>query len=236
MPLLNKGNSKTVKGEKLGYRTYGLHLAPYNLSGRNICPHASKGCAESCLNTAGRGAMQNVQNARIAKTQRFFTNRKEFLSDLKKEITSSIKSARKAGYIPALRLNLTSDLPWHKIGNDKEKSILEEFPELQSYDYTKDYRRMIDFLKGKLPDNYDLTFSYSEDTTSEQLKTILGKGGKVAAVFRGPELPKTYLGFKVVDGDESDLRFLDPKGVIVGLVAKGKAKHDKSGFVIDPED
>ena len=233
MPLLNKGNAKTIKGEKLGYKTYGLHLAPYNLAGRNVCPHASKGCAQACLNTAGRGAMQNVQTARIAKTQKFFTARKEFLSELKKEITSSIKSAKRAGFVPALRLNLTSDLPWHKIGNDRNKSIIEEFPELQTYDYTKDYKRMIEFLDGKLPDNYDLTFSRSETTTAKQIKTVIKKGGKVAVVFRG-SLPKTYLGFKVIDGDKSDLRFLDPRGVIVGLVAKGLAKKDASGFVLEP--
>ena len=47
-------------------------------------------------------------------------------------------------------------------------------------------------------------------------------------------MPETYLGRPVFNGDESDLRFLDPKNVIVGLYAKGKAKKDTTGFVKYP--
>ena len=37
----------------------------------------------------------------------------------------------------------------------------------------------------------------------------------------------------VINGDKTDMRFKDPVGVIVGLKAKGKARKDTSGFVID---
>jgi hypothetical protein len=56
-------------------------------------------------------------------------------------------------------------------------------------------------------------------------------GGNVAVVFRN-KLPKQWEDRKVIDGDESDLRFKDPQGCVVGLVEKGDAKKDSSGFVV----
>jgi hypothetical protein len=111
---------------------------------------------------------------------------------------------------------------------------MEEFPNVNFYDYTKGFTRMMAWLNGKMPDNYHLTFSRSEETSDDRIKKILSLGGNVAVVFRG-SLPKTYLGFPVVDGDENDLRFKDKKGVIVGLVEKGLAKKDETGFVVEPK-
>ena len=242
MKLLNQGNAKTLKGEVLGYRTFGLHLSPANKSGFNVCQWASAGCRAACLDTAGRGCMSNVQNSRINKTKRFFKDHFGFMSDLRMEISKAIISAAKKQMIPCFRLNLTSDIPWenirkgHMVNSELARplNVMEEFPNVNFYDYTKGFTRMMAWLNGKMPDNYHLTFSRSEETSDDRIKKILSLGGNVAVVFRG-SLPKTYLGFPVIDGDESDLRFKDKKGVIVGLVEKGLAKKDETGFVVEPK-
>ena len=224
--LLNAGNYKTSKGEKYGWKTYGLHLAPFNLSGKNVCSSATVGCSTACLNTAGRGIMHSVQDARIKKTRRFFEDRDGFLSQLYKEITSSIKSAKRKEINSCFRLNLTSDLPW-------ESLVVKYFPFAQFYDYTKHLKRFVRFLEGKLPTNYHLTYSRSEEPPDTLVKSLCASGGNVAVVFRD-HLPETWLGIEVIDGDDSDLRFQDGEGKIVGLLEKGLAKKDDSGFVVDP--
>jgi hypothetical protein len=229
MKLLTTANAKIRKGEKLGFQTFGIHLAPANLSGFNVCKDASAGCAASCLNTAGMGAFSNVQLARIEKTRLFFKDKALFMSQLIKEISSAVKSAQKKNLVSTFRLNLTSDLPWEKIKLNG-KNIFEMFPDCQFYDYTKTPERMTSFLAGEMPKNYHLTFSRSENNGAIA-ESILKSGGNVAMVFR-KTLPSSYLGAEVVNGDETDLRFLDGKGKIVGLVEKGKAKKDESGFVI----
>lgn len=242
MKLLNQGNAKTLKGEVLGYRTFGLHLSPANKSGFNVCQWASAGCRAACLDTAGRGCMSNVQNSRINKTKRFFKDNFGFMSDLRTEIAKAIISAGKKQMIPCFRLNLTSDIPWENVRKGRTVNpqlvrplnVMEEFPNVNFYDYTKGFTRMMYWLNGKMPDNYHLTFSRSEETSDDRIKKILSLGGNVAVVFRG-SLPQTYLGFPVVDGDENDLRFKDEKGVIVGLVEKGLAKKDETGFVVEPK-
>ena len=231
MKLLTTANSKIKKGEALGFQTFGVHLAPSTKSGFNTCQHSSIGCAAACLDTAGHGIFATVQAARIAKTKLFFKDKALFMSQLAKEILAGIKSASKKNLIPCFRLNLTSDLPWEKILFNG-KNIFDWFPLVTFYDYTKHPGRMTSFLNNELPSNYHLTFSRSEDN-EVLVDAILASGGSVAAVFRGA-LPATWKGKPVVSGDESDLRFLDPKNVIVGLVEKGKAKKDSSGFVIEP--
>lgn len=227
MKLLNSGNHKTIKGEKIGWRTYGLHLAPHTLAGRNVCAHASAGCAAACLNTAGRGIMHSVQEARIKKTKWFFEDRLAFTLQLIKEIKSRKKSAIKNNLTPCFRLNLTSDLPWENL------SVMLPFPFLQFYDYTKDKKRMLRYLNGELPPNYYLTYSRSEETRDEEIHDLCNKGGNVAIVFRD-HLPSEWQGIKVIDGDINDLRFLDEYSKIVGLKAKGLAKKDETGFVLEP--
>lgn len=234
MKLLNQGNTKTVKGEVLGYRTFGLHLSPANKSGYNVCQWASAGCRAACLDTAGRGCMSNVQDSRINKTKRFFKDQIGFMSDLRIEIGKAIISAAKKQMISCFRLNLTSDIPWENIRKGSKTNVIEEFPNVNFYDYTKGFYRMRAWLDGKMPDNYHLTFSRSEETSDNKMKTILELGGNVAVVFRG-SLPKKYMGYKVIDGDKNDLRFKDPKGVVVGLVEKGLAKKDETGFVVEPK-
>ena len=231
MSLLNSGNSKTRKGEKKGFTTYGIHLAPASLSGFNVCDSSSAGCRWACLNTAGRGAMNSVQKARIKKTLFFFKDKQKFLAELWAEVAKSIKSASRKGMTPCFRLNLTSDLPWEKIKFNGQ-NVFDAFPLVTFYDYTKSVERMTAFVNGEMPSNYHLTFSRSETNGAIAL-AILRSGGNVAMVFR-KSLPSSYMGFEVVDGDETDLRFLDGKGKIVGLKEKGLAKKDETGFVLEP--
>lgn len=225
-------NAKTVKGQTKGFLTGILYLAPVKESGAiNVCPHASKGCAAACLFTAGRGAFDNVRNARIAKTLAFVQDRAGFMATLAGDIAKLAKKAEKQGMTPCVRLNGTSDLPWENIACGDSRNIMERFPSIQFYDYTKNPNRITAYLEGKMPANYHLTFSRSEDNGAIAL-SILKSGGNVAMVFSSADLPAHHEGAIVVNGDETDLRFLDPRGCIVGLKAKGKARKDQSGFVV----
>jgi len=227
--LLSTANPKIQKGTKLGYLSFILHLAPADLSGHNTCPKATAGCRAACLNTAGRGGMfrkgestNMIQQARIRKTRYFYEDRAGFLADLEADINKGIKMAAKLGLTPVFRLNGTSDLSWEKYG------IIEKFPTVQFYDYTKILGRKV----AHLP-NYFLIFSKADGNDSDVADALLA-GMNVAAVF--DRVPNEYNGFDVIDADEHDLRFLDKKGVIAGLKAKGRAKKDYSGFVIRIEE
>ena len=224
--LISVGDdAKTVKGEKLGYFTGILYLAPVNEAGfGNVCPNASAGCKAVCLYTAGRGAMPNVKVARVRRTRLFFTDKKRFMTELSDDITNLIKHGQNQGKKVVARLNGTSDLPWEKFG------IFDKFPQISFYDYTKSLRRALAHASGEMPKNYHITFSRSESNENDA-REVLSNGGNVAAVFSG-KLPTEWNGYEVIDGDVSDLRFLDKKNVVVGLKAKGKGRKDTSGFVI----
>ena len=226
MKLLTLNNTKIQKtnNNQNKYMVAIMHLAPHKLSGYNVCPSASKGCIHACLNTSGFGKYTKVQLARVNKTKRFFEDRVGFQKDLEKDLQSLVNKCEKLGLKPAVRLGGTSDIRNEKIF----PSIFTNFSNIVFYDYTKIYNRMLDFLNGKLPQNYHLTFSRSE-VNETQCIDVLSKGGNVAVVFH--KIPKTYMGYKVYNGDFSDLRFLNKHGVI-GLKPKGKAKHDTSSFVI----
>lgn len=230
--LLTTSNTKIRKGEKLGFSTFGIHLAPSNLSGFNTCKNASAGCAAACLNTAGMGVYSTVQKARIEKTRFFFSDKATFMAQLVKEIAAAVKKANKNGMQSAFRLNLTSDLPWEKIKLDGQ-TVFDLFPSVQFYDYTASAERMTAFLASKLPANYHLTFSRKENTPDPLVKGFLRSGGNVAVVFR-KTLPTRFFGADVVDGDETDARFLDGSGKVIGLKEKGRAKKDLTGFVLEP--
>lgn len=223
-------NAKTAKNASQGnYLSYILHLSPYKLSGVNLCPMASKGCAAACLNTAGRGRFKSVAAGRLRKSKLFLQDRPEFLRQLVKDLEAVLRKAAREASQPVVRLNGTSDIDWTAIKLPGGMNVFEAFPAIQFYDYTKVLRR----LKPDLPPNYDLTFSKSETNEAEALEA-LRRGFNVAAVFEAKiALPTAYLGHEVIDGDSHDLRFTDVKGgVWVGLKAKGDAKRDTSGFVI----
>jgi hypothetical protein len=227
--LLSVGtNVKTVKSDKASeYLTAIMYMAPakQNTKGVTLCPRASKGCTEACLYTAGRGKFTNVQAARIAKADWFVEDREGFLEQLHKEILRHSMNSRLLGKKPAIRLNGTSDILWERY---VDTSL---YPEVQFYDYSKWTPEERNPLS-----NYDITYSRAEDTTDREVKRVLLRDRNVAVVFNADmTLPTSFLGFKVIDGDKTDLRFLDVKGVIVGLLAKGDAKKDDSGFVIHQE-
>ena len=242
MKLLSTGNPKILKGIKQGYNTYILHLAPADLSGFNTCPKATAGCKAACLNTAGRGGMfkkgestNMIQEARIRKTAFFFEERAGFMEWLVADIKLAIKQSAKKGLIPVFRLNGTSDLSWEKYEVIRDgklyRNIFTAFPDVQFYDYTKVLGRKVTDFK-----NYHLTFSAADGNDADVVKAIQ-QSYNVAAVFgikKTDPMPESYNGLPVFNGEESDLRFLDPKGVVVGLYAKGRAKKDTSGFVKYP--
>jgi len=222
--LLTIGNTKTIKGEAMGFQTYIMHLAPSTLSGYNTCPMASEGCASACLNTAGRGRSTATQEARIRKTKWFFENRETFMAQLVKDIHAAIRKSAREGFTPVFRLNGTSDIRWENVPVGQFRNIMEMMPAVQFYDYTKLTNRR------NIPSNYHLTFSRSESNEMDAMHILANGIMNVAIVF--DTLPTKWAGVKVIDGTETDLRFLDDEGVVVGLVAKGKAKKDNSGFTI----
>ncbi|MCF4098600.1 GP88 family protein [Maritalea mediterranea] len=257
--LIRSGNNaKTVKGDG-AFETAIMYLAPATLAGGpTVCPMAEKaGCLKACLNTAGRGRMSNVQKARVAKTQRYHKDRAAFMSELVDNLERFERYCAKKGVKPVVRLNGTSDIQWevghpcvrtHKTQHDDPMHyvvnyahIFEAFPNIQFYDYTKIYKRVY----RDLPDNYTLVLSYSEADSKYAMaveKAHSDTGCNVAVVFRDKKTIEKFEGtalfgeptkeVPIVNGDETDLRHLDPKGVIVALYAKGDARKDKSGFVI----
>ena len=253
MTILSRGtNPKTLKSDKLGqYLTGILYMSPGKLSGKNFCPYATPGCLSACLNTAGRGRMSNVQKGRLRKSMLFVNNKAAFFNELIKDIEKLIRDCDKQGKLPAVRLNGTSDIRWEKLKFEGQ-TIIDRFPNVQFYDYTKNPHRFKD-----LPANYHLTYSYNEETDPQTVQDILASGGNVAMVFR-KDIPHHYcdsrkinhnsaygvsflaglaayhdVAEEVVNGDLHDLRFLDPKGRLVALTAKGDAKKDRTGFVLD---
>ena len=225
MKYLTTANAKTPKGEAIGYLTGILYLAPSDTSGvANVCTHASVGCKLACLNTAGRAQiLPMILEARKRKTRELFADRQNFMQELGKDIASIERKAKRLGLIPCIRVNGTSDLPW------LAHAMALQFPEVQFYDYTKHPKPWTRTLP-----NYHLTFSYSEVNLEDSLDA-LRHGVNVAVVFgiaKSKPLPEAWQGFPVVNGDETDLRFLDAKGCVIGLHAKGRAKQDCTGFVV----
>jgi hypothetical protein len=222
-------NAKTVKGQKYGFLTGILYMAPSDLSGQQFCPMAKlAGCESACLNTAGRGAMSSVQRARLSKARFFIEQRDDFMRIIDADIRRLQRRAAKLGMVPLVRLNGTSDIRWETIRDEQGLSVFERHPGVQFYDYTKIANRR------DVPANYDLTFSWSGvKAFAEYGQRAIDAGMRVAVVFRDRgAIPAQYMGMRCVDGDDSDIRHLDPQGVVVALYAKGKAKRDTSGFVI----
>ena len=228
MKLLTVANAKTTKGEKLGYLTGILYLAPADESGvMNTCPMSTAGCRAACLYTAGRASMfPMINRARVRKTLWLHSNPAGFRAQLCKDIASLVKTAARLHLIPAVRVNGTSDLP------NLALEMAAAFPDVQFYDYTKIPRPW-----QRTRSNYHLTFSLSESNRTDAI-SALQHGVNVAVVFntrKTESLPDTWEGFGVVSGDIHDLRFLDAHhtGLVIGLYAKGRAKRDTSGFVQD---
>jgi hypothetical protein len=228
-------NAKTSKGEPLGWLTLVRYLAPSDVSGFNVCANAGA-CAgfradgtqglSPCLYTSGRGYMQQTKDARIKKTIDAVSNRADHLERAAVEIMYAQARARMHHLRLAVRVNGTSDLP------ADTRHLARQFPAVQFYDYTK--------IQGALkhaPKNLHYTFSHDALSAPEAVcREVLATGTNVAVVFDlasfGGALPRTWFGARVVNGDLHDLRFLDPRGVVVGLSAKGDAKKTGAEFAV----
>lgn len=219
-PILTdpEGNPKLDKTEE---PVFGISLAPFNLSGWNVCPWSSADCRRLCLAFAGKGGMSTIEEARILKTRFLATNPQAFVTLVDRELRNAVARYKRIGFRP----NILADLNWRAIA-----PALLEIPGVTSYDYTKDWSRHSDT-------DWHLTYSRSERTSDADVRSKVEQGHNVAVVFstkRGRELPETFLGLPVIDGDTTDYRPGDPKGVIVGLRAKGKARRPEyqGGFVV----
>jgi hypothetical protein len=224
------GSTKVIKGNKKGFRTAILYLTPSDGSGEQLCPLAALAlCGDACLNTSGRGAMTTVQMSRLRKALFWNQFRLEAIALIKREITLLEARSHREGWTLLVRLNGTSDIRWELYG------IMQAFPDVQFYDYTKIANR-----RG-IPSNYDLTFSYSSVTDYlPHVSKALANGMRIAVVFRKKESvarklanSESFMGLTLVDGDDTDIRHLDPVNSAVALYAKGKAKQDTRGFVVD---
>ena len=233
MKLLTVNNPKILKGNKLNekYLSAILHLSPINT---RICPYQDIAkCKEACLNTAGRGGIfkkgettNTIQEARKRKTNLFLDDRDTFMQLLVKDIQAFQRKCDRLGKLPCIRLNGTSDIQFETIPIEGYENIFDMFSDIQFYDYTKIPTRKVSHIK-----NYHLTWSYSEanDKYARLFETV---PYNKAVVFKG-DMPKVFKGMKVIDGDKTDMRFLDRSNRVVGLKAKGKARKDTSGFVIN---
>lgn len=228
-------NAKTVKGEKYGVKTAILYLMPAKQSGVQLCAMASTaGCEKPCLFKAGRGAMSNVMLSRLRKTLYFNQYRELFMNQLHNELIRERAKAKRNGYKLIVRLNGTSDIRFENIPVSGYPNIMQALPDTQFYDYTKHANRK------NIPANYDLTFSYSGvPAYAPYVAKAVANGERVAVVFRNRAIVdamlangETFLGLPVVDGDNTDIRHIEPKGVVVALYAKGPARKDQSGFVV----
>ena len=255
--LLNiDANPKTIKGQSQGFMTAILYLSPASSSGFNVCAFAVRaGCIDGCLSTAGHGGISKgskkftapdgsqlpdnvIQHARIRRTRLYFEARVEFFNQLIKEIIAFIKKAKRAGLTPVIRLNGTSDIAWENQQVTYQgftyPNIFAVFSDVQFYDYAKTYNRAY----KTLPANYHLSLSYSEaseDYADKVAKAAKDTGRNLIVVVRSEKLKQVMLQSdpKFIDGDLSDLRFLDKPNSVVLLKAKGPARKDTSGFVLD---
>lgn len=227
-PILGQASAKTVKGEAIGYLTAICYLVPDD----ELCPLAKlAGCMAGCLRSAGRGAFDNVQAARAAKTRFFREHQAAFMLSMCADVWSLVRKAAKLGMTPLVRPNGTSDIPFENIPVVDGKTIFQLFPDVQFYDYTKHPSRNLD---GKTAGNYDLTYSFSSVTPKPiSIKGLTNKHNRRTAVVfdRAENIPSEFRGWPVVDGDDTDVRHIEPVNVVVALYAKGKAKQDMSGFV-----
>jgi len=226
--ILGESSAKTIKGESIGYLTGIVYLKPDH----KICSMAKlAGCMYGCLESSGRGAFNSVQQARISKTRFFYDNQQAFLLSFAADVWTLQNKAKKQGFIPLVRPNGTSDIPYENFIVHEGKNIFQLFPDVQFYDYTKHPSRNLD---GKTANNYDLTYSFSAITPKPiSIKGLTNPANKRAAVvfYKRSEIPNTYRGWQVIDGDDTDVRHIEPSRVVVALYAKGKAKKEENGFV-----
>lgn len=228
-PILSVINNKTPKGEKFGWLTGIMYGAPADTSGFQTCSSSTAECRAACLRYSGHLEYKHSINAGLEKTRLMFNNPDLFDNCLEWDIEALKRRAAKLGLKPAVRINGTTDLP--RVAMD----FADRFRDVQFYDYTKHPKPW-----RRTEDNYHITFSYTGENDADAL-AALDHGINVAKVFptrRSGVLPtETVIGdtvFSVIDGDETDLRFLDINPVVVGLRIKAKTRKylkEDSNFV-----
>lgn len=241
-----------------GYRSAILYLAPSDVAGvGNMCTHSSHGCRSACLYRAGLAAVyRTIPASRIARTRALVSDPVSFMARLVREVAAHERAAHRAGLVPTLRLNGTTDLPWHRFECVRDgvryPSIYRAFPSVRWYEYTK----VPNYVHAMADHGVAATFSLSEDN-DVHASAVLAAGGNVAAVVRGgyAALPhananasadhasagREWSGYPAISGDAHDLRFLDPRGVVVVLTPKGAAaraddRAARNHFFRDPSD
>jgi len=231
--LLTESSTKTVKGIQFGYLSQVLYFAPSDLSGVDLCPSASDGCRQACLVASGQLGLSSGIRATMARTLLFRFRPLMFWTGISEEIARGARKALRNGMGHSVRLNGTSDVPFEARKNGKPlKELMRLFPNTRFYDYTKLAGRCLpEYVARHGLKDYHLTFSFSGENW-KACQMLLERGVSVAVCFdlkKGEQLPETYKGYQVIDGDIHDLRFLDEKGVIVGLRYKlPKRKNAKN--------
>jgi hypothetical protein len=225
--LLSPFNEKTPKGEEEGFLTALMYLAPHTLAGgKSVCPHSTPACRAGCLYSAGRGVMPRVEAARLRRTRWYLEDRDGFFDQLVGELVSMQEVAVKHGLKLAIRLNGTSDILWEREKLDDGKTLFDLFPDATFYDYTR-----TPAAHRKVPENWRLTFSLADDPLERAMEHL--RAGRSVAVV-APEAEKEWVNgwievgehvVTVVDGDEHDLRFLDPAPALVLLKPKGALRR-----------
>ena len=241
---VNHSSKLKKNGKVSGQLTYGLYLAPHKVSGYNTCSYSTPECRMGCLHASGLAAVEEfaglsmIKDCRIKKTKLFYEHPEFFMAWMIAEIKSKQATAKRKGFEFSARLNCTSDIDWQNVKVNGQ-SIFEIFPDITFYDYTKNPNKFI-----SKPDNYHLTLSYTGRNWNA-CKAVLKQGVNVALVFnvkRETEIPATFKGYQVINGDITDYRVDDAKGIIVGLKWKrianrqAEAKVLASCFVVNPED
>ncbi len=232
-------NPKLEKGENYKYFSIGLSLSPANLAGLGeMCPFRSWACTTMCLNDSGQGEKWDKapfsapQEFRKKRTLIFVKMQDEFWNLTVRATRNALKKVDKMdGFKLCVRMNVLSDKSWESIKvpedsrnpetNKAHPNIMSAFKNVEYYDYSKNFDRFYKYLKGgAFPKNYSLTFSLSESNLAAAL-WVLKNGGNVAIPYdttankvntelsRWHRLPPWWCGYRVIDGDISDMRFLD---------------------------
>lgn len=220
-------NAKLLTAIDWGYIALGAQLLPGNKSGAEFCDDRGA-CFATCIETTGRGNMPNVKNARMVRSRLWIENPDQYIYTMHDELDALERDAAKQGLLPAARLNTLSDLPWEELA----PTLFSEHPNIQFYDYTKSAKRARMGRKGLMPDNYDLTYSWSEKADGRFGSMHLRHGGKIAIVGRDRDSIPQWMSRagQLVNGDEHDLIFLHPPGSVQVLTPKGKLKKHQTNF------
>ena len=228
MRILTDSNTKSLKSRALGWYQVTLELAPHKLSGYNTCQY-SDGCEDTCIFGAGRGRFTLVESSRIARTHLLFRDYAQFWARLDGELYEHIEKASTLGLKVCVRMNTFSDLPWWRVTRPDMLNVFQAWPDLQFFDYTK---RPLSHVPYHIP-NYHITKSWGAGSTVNTLRDAKNRGVNVAVVFAG-DIPKRFHGYYTINGDKTDLRFLDKKFRIVALKQKStpnKQAGIDSGFI-----